>query len=161
MVLLMFLIDIVIQLSSYVVSYSVSILYISTCISWQHSLFLATNSFSWLTQVYAVILDVPHLQDHDFLVEFALVFSDYLECRFFLLYKQFYYLSILVLYSFPVLSELPISWYCSSIFLLVIWFFLPPMLRWQKVDLVFITFFLIFIFLLIYFSSFLFLELWG
>ena len=36
----------------------------------------------------------------------------------------------------------------------------PNMSRQQKMDLIFILF-LIFIFLLVYFSSFLFLELWG
>ena len=84
-ILLVSLIDIVLQLSLCVVPCFVGILYITICISWHCFLSLATSNSSWLTQAYTVVLDVLYLQDHDSLIEFALVFFSYLEHRFFLL----------------------------------------------------------------------------
>jgi len=63
--------------------------YIFECISWYYFLYLATSNFSWLTQAFTVVLDVLYLLDHSFSVKFALIFSDCLECKFFLLYRLF------------------------------------------------------------------------
>ena len=87
---------------------------------WYHFLSSATNSFSWSTQAFFVILDVLHLLVYGFLVEFTLISSGCLEHIFFLLYRLLYCSSMLVLLHFLIPFVPPIPWYCSFRFCLII-----------------------------------------
>jgi len=98
-------------------------------ISWYHFLSLATNNSSWLTWAFAAVLDVPYLLGYSSPIEFVLIFSGCLECRFFLLHKQFYHLFMLVLHLFLVFktSCSLVLFLCISFDNMVsstIWFFL-------------------------------------
>ena len=84
--------------------------------SWCHSVSLATNSSSWLTQAFFVVLNVLCLLVHDSLVRFALESSSYLEYRFFLPYIPLSCLLMLDCLLFPIPSELLILLCYSSKF---------------------------------------------
>ena len=106
----------VLLLFSCLVSYSVNTSNILKHTSWYHSISLATNSSSWLTQLFFIILNVLCLLVYDFLVRFALESSSYLEHRFFLPYILFSCLLILNCLLFPISSELLVLLCCSSEF---------------------------------------------
>ena len=91
--------------------------------SWYHSIFLATNIFSWLIQVSFVVLDILHLLVCDSSIGFVLKVSSYLEHRFFLLYIPLHYSPMLAHISYLILSILSLCY--SFKFLPEIWFCLP------------------------------------
>ena len=80
-VLLVFSIDGVLPPFSCAVLCSIGIWCILEHTFWNCSWFLATNSSSWLIWAFFVVLDILHLLDYSFLVEFALIFSHCLEHR--------------------------------------------------------------------------------
>ena len=103
--------------------------------SWWHSVFLATNSFSWLNQVSFVVLDILCLLVHNLLIEFALKSSSCLKYRFFLLYILLYCLSMFDCFLFPILSRLLVLSYYSFIFLPAVWFLLLFSFSWTLLSL--------------------------
>jgi len=88
------------------------------------NIFLATNSFSWLTQAFFVILNILYLLVRDFHIGFALKSSSCLEHRFFLSCIPLHCSLMLNCLFFPSSSELLILLYYSSKFLPTIWFLL-------------------------------------
>ena len=125
MVLDVFPVGEVLLLSSCAVLCFVGISGILRCISWYHFIFLATNSSSWLTQAFFVVLDILHLLVYDFSIKFALESSSYLEHRFFLLCILLYCLLMLVCLLFLVSFIFFVLSCCSSEFLPTMWFLLP------------------------------------
>jgi len=125
MVLLVSLKDVILQPFSCVVSCFVGIWSILECISWCCSLFLATSSFFWSVPSFVVVLDVLYPLDHGFLKGFSPWSFGYLACRFFHLYKQFHFSSMIVYLSFPVLYILSVLLFYFIVFLSIWWFLLP------------------------------------
>jgi len=93
-------------------------------ISWCCFIFLAINNSSWSNQVFLVVLDVLHLLNHNFPIEFVLESSDCWICKSFHLYILLNYLSMFDHHLSLVPFILLVFWCCFSRFFPIIWFLL-------------------------------------
>ena len=92
--------------------------------------FLATNSFSWLTQASFAVQDVLYLLDYDFCIRLALISFCCLNYRFFLQHKLFHH-PFLILSGFSVSLSNFFEFHLIMLFLLSLgfsWWLLLPLL---------------------------------